>query len=206
MLSERFDAALALAHQVHRRQMRKGSQVPYIGHLLGVASIVIEYGGNETEAIAALLHDALEDAPDDLGVERVRAMIAEQFGLDVLAIVEHCSDTTEQPKPPWPARKRRYIAAAEHAPRPALFVSAADKLHNVCALMRDYRREGDALWIRLNAEAGKARTVGYYRALADLYLRRLPGPLADDLARFVHEFEEITGLGAGGGVGGGVRP
>jgi (p)ppGpp synthase/HD superfamily hydrolase len=192
-LSERFDAALALAHRVHRGQMRKGTEVPYIAHVIGVASIVLEYGGTETEAIAALLHDALEDAPPDLGVDRVREMIAEQFGPDVLAIVEHCTDTTAQPKPPWRERKQRYIEAAEHAPLPALIVSAADKLHNLRALLRDYRREGDELWSRFNAEAGRTGTLAYHRALAEIYLRRHPSPLTEDLTRALVELEDWVG-------------
>lgn len=192
-LSDRFDEALDLAHRVHRQQTRKGTQIPYIAHVIGVASIVLEYGGNETEAIAALLHDALEDAPADPGADHVRAIIGERFGPDVLSIVEHCSDTTEQPKPPWRARKQRYIDAAEHAPLPAVKVSAADKLHNLRSLIRDYRREGDALWVRFNPEAGKAGTLGYHRALADIYVRRLPGPLTRDLDRALCELEELAG-------------
>src|SRR5688572_17027721 len=130
-LSGRFDAALDLAHQVHRIQARKGTQVPYVAHVLGVATIVLEYGGDENEAIAALLHDAIEDAPADTGAAGVRAAILEQFGDEVLSLVEHCTDTDLQPKPPWPARKAAYVASLEHAPKGALRVSAADKLHNV---------------------------------------------------------------------------
>ncbi len=171
-LSSRFDAALALAHRVHRRQARKGTQVPYISHVLGVASIVLEYGGTEDEAIAALLHDALEDAPDDLPAEDVRRLIAEGFGDAVLDIVEDCTDTTVQPKPPWRERKARYVARAEHASLAAMRVSAADKLHN--------------------PETGQSGTLGYYRALADIYKRRLPGPLADDLDLAVGDLEKLT--------------
>jgi (p)ppGpp synthase/HD superfamily hydrolase len=192
-LGGRFTEAFDLAFRVHRDQLRKGSQVPYVAHVMGVASIVLEYDGTETEAIAALLHDVLEDAPPDLPVEKLRAIIAEQFGTDVLAIVEHCTDTTEQPKPPWRARKQRYIDAAHHAPLPALVVSAADKLHNLRALLRDYRRDGDDLWSRFNPEAGRTGTLAYHRALAEIYLRRHPSPLTEDLTRALVELEEWVG-------------
>jgi (p)ppGpp synthase/HD superfamily hydrolase len=191
-LSSRFDDALALAHRVHRRQARKATQVPYIAHVLGVASLVLEYEGTETEAIAALLHDSLEDAPDDFPVHRVREIIRTRFGADVLGIVEHCTDTTEQPKPPWRERKARYIAAAEHAPESAMKVSAADKLHNLRALARDYRREGEGLWLRFNPEAGLHGTLGYHRALVAIYERRMPGALAGDLDRAMSELESLT--------------
>jgi (p)ppGpp synthase/HD superfamily hydrolase len=192
-LSERFDEALAFAHRVHRRQARKGTQIPYFAHVIGVASLVLEYGGSEDEAIGALLHDTLEDAPDDLPPDDVRAIIAGRFGDMVLEIVEHCTDTDVKPKPPWRERKLRYIAAAEHAPLPAMKVSAADKLHNLRALIRDYRLVGDALWDRFNPEAGRSGTLGYQRALAELYRRRMPGPLADELTRALVEIEELTG-------------
>jgi (p)ppGpp synthase/HD superfamily hydrolase len=192
-LGDRFDEALDLAHRVHRHQVRKGTQIPYIAHVIGVASIVLEYGGNETEAIAALLHDTLEDAPPEIGAHRVREIIGDRFGPDVLSIVEHCTDTTEQPKPPWRARKQRYIDAAEQAPLPAVMVSAADKLHNIRSLIRDYRHEGDALWARFNPEAGKGGTLGYHRALTGIYVRRLPGPLTGDLDRALSELEALAG-------------
>ncbi len=192
-LSDRFDQALDFAHRVHRHQSRKGTQVPYIAHVMAVSAIVLEYGGSESEAIGALLHDALEDAPDDLPAGRVQTIIREQFGEDVLSIVEHCSDTTEQPKPPWRERKAGYIAAAEHSPRPAMIVSAADKLHNLRALIRDFRRHGDTLWDRFNPEAGSSGTLGYHRALVEIYQRRMPGALSDELARALSELEQLVG-------------
>jgi GTP pyrophosphokinase len=191
--SERFDEALALASRVHRRQSRKGTQIPYIAHVIGVASLVMEYGGSENEAVAALLHDTLEDAPPEMPAEQLRATIGDRFGAEVLSIVEHCTDTTSQPKPPWRERKARYIAAAEDAPISALRVSAADKLHNLRALARDYRREGHQLWQRFNPEAGQRGTLGYHRALVEVYLRRMPGELADELARAQEALELLTG-------------
>jgi (p)ppGpp synthase/HD superfamily hydrolase len=192
-LSNRIDFAFALAHRIHRQQARKGTEIPYLAHLLGVTAIVLEYGGDENEAIAALLHDAIEDAPPEIGVQKVRDEIRQQFGDDVLEIVEHCTDTDVQPKPPWRARKAAYVAAIEHAPAMALRVSAADKLHNVQSLIRDYRSVGDELWPRFNPEAGKAGILWYYRALANVFNVRMPGALADDLDRAVRVFEELTG-------------
>ena len=194
-LSNRVVIALDLAHRIHRKQARKGTQIPYIAHLLGVAAIVLEDGGSEDEAIAALLHDGIEDAPPEMGVAQVRREIRDNFGNDVLDIVEHCTDTDVQPKPPWPARKAAYVAALADAPVSALRVSAADKLHNVRSLIRDYRAVGDALWSRFNPEAGKAGTLGYYQRLAEVFKQRIPGPLSDDLARDVHTLEALTGFG-----------
>jgi GTP pyrophosphokinase len=192
-LTDRFDRAFELAHRVHHKQWRKGSGVPYIAHVIGVSSIVLEYGGTEDEAIGGLLHDTLEDAPTDLRVTELRRVINEQFGPDVLAIVEHCSDTTEHPKPPWRQRKQRYIDAAQHAPASAVLVSAADKLHNLRALLRDHRQMGDQLWARFNPGAGRTGTLAYYRALADIYLKRFPSPLTEDLTRALVELEDWVG-------------
>jgi (p)ppGpp synthase/HD superfamily hydrolase len=192
-LTDRFDRAVQLAHRVHRQQARKGTQIPYLAHVLGVAAIVLEYGGNEDEAIAALLHDTIEDAPQDFPAAKVRSEIRAAFGDVVLTIVEHCTDTDVQPRPPWRARKAQYLAALEHAPEIALRVSAADKLHNVRALIRDYRSHGESLWDRFNPEAGKPGTLGYYRALVEVFRRRMRGPLADDLERELIELERLAG-------------
>ena len=184
-----------LAHHVHRNQARKGTepQIPYIAHVLGVASLVLEYGGNETQAIAALLHDAIEDAPEELGADAVRRIINYEFGAAALTIVEHCTDTDEQPKPAWIARKKRYVAAVMSAPEEALLVSAADKLHNVRALLRDYRQQGEALWPRFNKDAGRAGTLGYYRALVNAFAPRLQNPIVADLDRDLTMLETEAG-------------
>ena len=192
-LSERFEAALIAANGIHRTQSRKGTQVPYIAHLIGVAGLVLEYGGTETQAIAALLHDAIEDVPEEIGPEWVRRTIQMEFGADVLAIVEHCTDTDVQPKPPWLARKSAYLAHVQTAPPDALLVSAADKLHNVRSLLRDYRAVGDELWPRFNKEAGRAGVLGYYRALATAFAARLQHPIVDDLDRELAMLEEDAG-------------
>ncbi|MGE0040672.1 MAG: HD domain-containing protein [Vicinamibacterales bacterium] len=193
LLTERFDAALLLAHKVHRRQTRKKTAIPYMAHVMSVTALVLEYGGTEDQAIAALLHDAIEDAPEELGPAWVRAQIAGHFGQPVLDIVEHCTDTDAQPKPPWIARKTQYIEHVQHAPVDALLVSAADKLHNATAILKDYRRLGDEVWKRFNAEAGKAGTIGYYRALADTFRVRMHSDLASDLHEVVSTLERETG-------------
>ncbi len=196
-LSDRFDRALTLAHKVHRRQARKRTQIPYIAHILGVTALVLEFGGSEDEAIGAILHDVLEDAaehaPKEVTVEWLRDEIRRSFGDTVLGIVEHMTDATGWDKPSWRERKTKYVAALELAPEPALLVSAADKLHNVQSVLHDYRRQGDKLWARFNPEAGKSGVIGYYRALANVLHRRLPGPLSSELERAVTALEEITG-------------
>lgn len=196
-LSERFDRALALAHRVHRQQARKGTATPYIAHILGVTALVLEFGGDEDQAIGALLHDALEDAAEhaseEVTVEWLREEIRRNFGHNVMAIVEHLTDSTGRHKPSWRARKTKYVAELEHAPNHALLVSAADKFHSVQSLMRDYKRDGEALWSRFNPEAGKSGVVGYYRAVADIFARRFPGDLSNELSQAVTTLEQMTG-------------
>ena len=167
MLTTRFEHALQYAIIVHAGQVRKGTQIPYISHLLAVTSIVLEHGATEDEAIGALLHDAGEDA----GGEARIADIAVRFGDAVAAIVRGCSDTTINPKPPWRQRKEAYIAHLHEATAAMILVSAADKLHNARAILHDVNTIGDAVWQRFNA--GKADTLWYYRAVTDA-LRAAP--------------------------------
>lgn len=143
-LSLKFDQALAYAAKVHRGQTRKGTSIPMISHLLAVTAIVLEHGGNETEAIGALLHDAAEDA----GGRRTLAAIKRKFGTRVAAIVEGCSDTFESPKPAWLKRKTDYLHHLKTASASVQLVSAADKLHNLQSIAADYREIGEALWGR----------------------------------------------------------
>ena len=176
-----------LACELHAGQVRKGSRgIPYVGHLLGVASIVIEDGGDEDEAIAALLHDA----PEDQGGEATLARIRDEYGERVAEIVEACTDTLENPKPPWRERKERYIAHLEEAPQDVLRVSLADKVHNARAILADYREVGEELWSRFRGT--REESLWYYRTLADLFSRRRPGPLADELRRTVDEIEALA--------------
>ena len=146
VLGEKFSAALAYAVELHATQARKGGRIPYIGHLLGVASLVIEDGGSEDEIIAALLHDG----PEDAGGEPVLREIGRRFGSEVERIVEACSDTFETPKPPWQARKQAYIdhLRGEEIDEKVLRVSLADKVHNARAIAADYRWIGEDIWAR----------------------------------------------------------
>jgi (p)ppGpp synthase/HD superfamily hydrolase len=187
LLGERFRSALVLACELHRDQVRKGPQpTPYVGHLLGVASIVIEDGGDEDEAIAALLHDAPEDQGGEATLDRIR----EEYGERVGAIVAACTDTLENPKPPWRERKERYIARLEEAPEEVLRVPLADKVHNARAILADYREVGEELWSRFRGT--REESLWYYRTLADLFSRRRPGPLADELRRTVDAIEALA--------------
>lgn len=184
--SLRFEEALVFAARLHREQRRKGSDVPYVSHLLGVAALVLEYGGDEDEAIAALLHDAIEDQG---GVAAWRK-IQERFGDRVAYIVHQCSDTDQTPKPPWQERKNAFLARLAEAPPSALLVIAADKLHNVRSLIADHRRRGDEIWVRFSG--GRDGTLWYYRAAVEILKKAIPGPLVQELARAVMELEHLS--------------
>jgi predicted RNase H-like nuclease len=167
-LGSRFSEALLVATDIHRCQPRKGTQIPYMAHILAVAAIALEFGATEDEAIAALLHDAVEDAPEELGPnegEWARRLIAFKFGRNVLDIVEANTDTDVKPKPAWRVRKEQYITSIAHKSSSVLLVSAADKLHNARAILADYREVGAEVFTRFNEEAGQAGTLGYYRGL-----------------------------------------
>jgi GTP pyrophosphokinase len=183
LLSPDFAEALTFAAHLHSAQVRKGAGVPYISHLLCVAGIVLEYGGNEDEAIAALLHDAVEDQGGQPTLDRIRR----RFGPVVADIVEACSDSDVQPKPAWRARKEAYIAHAGSASDSARLVSAADKLHTATTILRDYRLLGERLWLKF--KGGKEGTLWYYRSLVDVYKAAGPRTIADDLDRIVSELE-----------------
>jgi (p)ppGpp synthase/HD superfamily hydrolase len=183
----RVDRALLYASQLHAKQKRKGGNIPYLGHLLGVASIVLDYGGNEDEAIAALLHDAVEDQ----GGNATRQEIRRRFGDKVTEIVDGCADADQVPKPPWGSRKRAYIARIRDQSSSVLLVSAADKLHNARAILADYRVMGDSLWDRFTG--GKDGTLWYYRQLVKAYREAgAPGALTEELERVVSELERLA--------------
>jgi (p)ppGpp synthase/HD superfamily hydrolase len=187
--TERFESAMVYAHQVHRNQRRKGTGIPYIAHILGVTSIALEYGATEDEAIAALLHDAAEDG----GGEETLAYIRAQFGDAVADIVLGCSDSlVEDPedKLPWLERKENYLVHLENASQSVCLVSAADKLHNVRALMRDYREHADEIWDRF--QGTRDGTLWYYETVADVLVRRYRSQLTRDLQGAVDELLEIT--------------
>ena len=180
-LSYRFVDAVAFAIKAHGDQSRKGGTVPYVAHLLGVASLVLEAGGDEEMAIAGLLHDTIEDT--DTSAEEIAAA----FGRRVATIVEGCTDTDVMPKPPWRARKERYIARlrAPETSTDVLVVSRADKLHNARSLLQDYRNIGDELWSRFNE--GPEQQLWYYRTLTDIFTQRIPGAMTDELRRVVDD-------------------
>jgi len=190
MLTKRFDQALEYAHELHRAQARKGGGTPYIAHLLGVASLVIEHGGDEDEAIGALLHDAVEDQ----GGRPTGDEIRRRFGDRVAEIVWGCTDAEVIPKPAWETRKRQYLEHLQQAGGSVLLVSAADKLYNARTILSDFRLVGDAVYARFTAS--KDRTLWYYRGLVTAYrgasnFRERPGTarLVDDLDDVVTRLE-----------------
>lgn len=192
-LSARFQDALAFAAQLHAGQTRKGTDIPYVAHLLGVTSLVLQHGGDEDHAIAALLHDAAEDQGGRETLEDIRL----RFGDRVARIVEGCTDSWTTPKPPWRQRKEAYVAHVYGAPGEELLVSASDKLHNVRAILGDYRTLGEAVWERFSG--GKEGTMWYYRALADAFRAVYPSPLAGELDRAVSELERLVAARAAQG-------
>lgn len=189
-LSNRFDEAFLYAHSLHGSQGRKGTTRPYIAHLMGVCAIVLTHGGDEDQAIAALLHDAVEDYG---GAPRM-AEIGEKFGARVARIVTGCTDTEQVPKPPWRARKESYVAHVRTAPADVKLVSAADKLYNVREILTDFRALGDEVWRRFSG--GRDGTLWYYRALVDAFRAGDSTPelssLVDELAREVSELERLA--------------
>ena len=190
VLSRRFDDAFLYAASLHATQTRKGTGVPYLAHLMSVAALVLEDGGDEDEAIAALLHDSVED--QDATVDQIR----ERFGDKVARIVDACTDSDVKPKPPWEERKTRYVEHARHAPPDVVRVSAADKLHNARSVLADYRVLGDELWSRFNAR--RDQTLWYYRELVTAFREAGGGPLVDELDRVVSRLErEVAARGSG---------
>jgi (p)ppGpp synthase/HD superfamily hydrolase len=184
VLSARFEEALAFAARLHREQVRKGSGVPYVAHLLATTSLALEHGADEDEAIAALLHDAVEDQ----GGPVIRKEIERRFGRRVAAIVDECSDTDQDPKPPWRERKEAYLAHLESASRSALLVTACDKLHNARSVLADYDRLGEDLWERFSG--GREGTLWYYRSVVDALGRVFDSPVVDELRETVAQLEE----------------
>jgi (p)ppGpp synthase/HD superfamily hydrolase len=187
MLTGRFDEALRYAHEAHATQVRKGIGAPYFGHLMGVASIVLDDGGSEDEAIAALLHDAAEDQGGRARLEDIRV----RFGDAVARIVEDCTDSWETPKQPWPERKTAYIEHARTLAPSSLRVSAADKVHNSYAILRDLRNTGEAVWDRFKASADDV--IAYYQGLVRAYREAGGGRLVDELERIVRGIEREMG-------------
>ncbi len=191
LLTDRFIKALNFATELHQRQIRKGSGIPYVSHLLAVTSLVLEDGGGEDDAIAAMLHDAIEDQ----GGAATREKIRERFGSNVVRLVDGCTDAEVTPKPPWRERKQRYIEHLAHASPDVRRISAADKLHNARSIVADLRRVGRDVFTRFNA--GQEGTLWYYRELVKMFKThadaRHPGSIAEELERVVDEMERLAG-------------
>ena len=185
-LGPRFLRAFLLAAEKHKDQTRKASTIPYLAHLMGVASLVLEAGGNEDLAIAALLHDLVEDC----GGAPVLKEIRRRFGPRVAKVVEGCTDTDTYPKPPWRERKENYIRHLKRADADTRLVSAADKLNNVRSILSDYRELGESVWSRFNG--GREGTLWYYRNLRDEFLRRRANRITREFALAVKALELLT--------------
>jgi (p)ppGpp synthase/HD superfamily hydrolase len=186
--SERLIRAIDVAAQIHAAQLRKGTTIPYLSHLLGACSIVMEYGATEDEAIAALLHDAIEDGEP---VEAARATVW-TFGDEVGRIVEGCTDSDANPKPPMRERKEAYLTRLAAEDRSVLLVSASDKLHNARSIVRDLRGVGAEVWKRFSVP--RKDTLWYYRTLVKTY-RDNPAhnvALVDELARTVRKMKRLA--------------
>jgi len=188
-LGARFDEAFRFAAEKHVAQTRKKTDVPYISHLMSVAALVLEAGGDEDQAIAALLHDVVEDCGGHPVLEEVR----QRFGKRVANIVEGCTDAYSIPKPPWKQRKLDYLEVLRNADNDIRLVSAADKLHNVRTILADYRHEGDRVWDRFSGR--KDGTLWYYRAVLDVLRLGQPNRLVDELQRVVTELETLASKG-----------
>jgi (p)ppGpp synthase/HD superfamily hydrolase len=188
-LTDRFDRSLLYATHVHGRQARKGTSTPYVAHLLAVAATVLEYGGSEDMAIAALLHDAVEDQG---GLPRLDD-IREKFGAHVARVVDGCTDSYEVSgeKRDWHERKRAYIAKVAHESTDIQLVSAADKLANAREILADYRAEGDAVFSRFQGR--KEGTLWYYRAAVEAFRRGGTNELVEELDRVVSQLELMAG-------------
>ncbi len=186
ILGPRFDRALLFAAEKHAFQTRKASKIPYFAHLIGVTSLVLEAGGDEDMAIAALLHDVVEDC----GGHKMLKEVKRRFGPRVAKIVDGCTDAYIIPKPPWQERKENYIAHLKTADVETRLVSAADKLNNVRSILSDYREIGEFVWSRFSG--GREGTLWYYRTLCDEFLRDKRNRITRDLELAVNELEAMA--------------
>jgi (p)ppGpp synthase/HD superfamily hydrolase len=184
-LTGRYAKALRFAFSLHQQHERKGSGVPYMAHLMSVSSLVLEFGGDEDAAIAGLLHDAVEDQG---GVE-ISHLIRKEFGDVVANIVDGCTDSVSDPKPPWRARKELYLQHLHQVPAATLLVSNCDKLHNARSIVSDLRTIGGAVWNRFSG--GQVGSLWYYAGLSDVFTSR-KAPAAADLAREVATMNELS--------------
>ena len=184
-LGPRFLRAFLFAAEKHKDQTRKASTIPYVAHLMGVASLVLEAGGDEDLAMAALLHDVVEDCGGAPMLKEVRR----RFGGRVAKVVDGCTDADTDPKPLWRERKESYIRHLKHADADTRLVSAADKLNNVRSILSDYRASGESIWARF--KGGREGTLWYYRSLRDEFLRCPSNRVTREFALAVNELESL---------------
>lgn len=183
-LTDQFRSAFNFAYQLHKNQLRKGSGVPYLSHLLGVAGLVMEDGGTETEVIAALLHDAVEDQGGAPTLERIKL----KFGTHVAAIVDFCTESLETPQPPWRERKLATIRKVALASESEYRILLADKLHNLWTIRNAFWRYGDAVWERF--KGGKEGSLWYYRELLSNFQERGDHPFLEDMEAILKALQD----------------
>jgi (p)ppGpp synthase/HD superfamily hydrolase len=186
-LDSRFEEALIFATRLHSSQTRKGKNLPYISHLLAVTALVFQAGGDEDEVIAALLHDAVEDQGGLQTLDEIRR----RFGERVAMIVEGCSDSLGEPKPPWLERKTRYLAHLATAPVEVRRVSLADKLHNARTILTDLEEYGESTWTRFNG--GRQGSLWYYQSLLEIFQQKESGFMLREFTRVVQEIQRLAG-------------
>jgi (p)ppGpp synthase/HD superfamily hydrolase len=185
-LGPRFLRAFQFAAEKHAAQTRKASTIPYIAHLMGVASLVLEGGGDEDLTIAALLHDVVEDCGGAPMLKDVRR----RFGKRVADVVDGCTDSDADPKPPWRERKENYLRHLKRADAGTRLVSAADKLNNIRSILSDYREIEESVWARFNG--GREGTLWYYRALRDEFRRGKGNRISRDYELAFNELEKAV--------------
>ena len=185
---QKYQTALNFAYKLHKKQIRKGTQIPYFFHLSSVSNHVIENGGNTDEAIAGLLHDAVEDQ----GGDKTLTLIRKKFGNKVAKIVEDCTDTNIVPKPPWLERKKKYIENLKFKSQSSLLVSLCDKTHNASCIVNDYGRAGNKLWKRFTAKP--KQICWYYDSLGKCYFKNLKSHkvLKQNFKKLVIEMKRVV--------------
>jgi (p)ppGpp synthase/HD superfamily hydrolase len=188
LLSERFLEAFTMAYRLHNQQTRKGSNTPYVSHLMAVSALVLENGGNENQAIAALLHDAVEDQG---GWDTLRE-IKDKFGDEVADLVDGCTDAYTHPKPPWKERKVSYLEKLRSAPDSVVLISLSDKVHNARSILHDLQRVGDSVWEKFSG--GKTGTLWYYQSLANIFDSAPYPVLTQDFRYLVEEIITLANL------------
>ncbi|MCJ7715710.1 MAG: HD domain-containing protein [Anaerolineales bacterium] len=185
-LTNRFEEALVFAFRLHKDQLRKQSQIPYISHLLAVTALVLENGGSENQAIAALLHDAVEDQGGYDTLQDIKS----RFGEEVACIVDGCTDAYLKPKPDWKERKIDYLEKIKYADDTVLLVSLADKVHNARSILKDLQSNEKNVWDKFNG--GKDGTLWYYQSLAEIFKSCSYHELATELNQIIEKIIKLS--------------